>query len=162
MLITTLPSAGSIVTAPVFPFKLSTVLIIYQYIYTPPTDWDGKIYWTKPESLPTWFVNAEMKYKKIIRVLGATANMIDVTHGTTYDDMPRTLRLMGNLTKHFLSNEFVMMINNYNCVKEFDVTYKNIRELSWYITDALKNPYPNDDNAHVLDLVVELELLLTD
>jgi hypothetical protein len=66
---------------------------------------------------------------------------------------------MGSLTKDFSSNGFVMMMNNYNCVKEFDVTHLNIRELTWYVINGIGNPFPGIDYQH-MDLVVELELLL--
>ena len=69
---------------------------------------------------------------------------------------------MRNLTKDFPSKESSMMINNYNNIKEFDVSFLNLTQLDWYVIDGLKEPYPPDDPAHVLDLVVEIELLLVD
>jgi hypothetical protein len=104
-------------------------------------------YFCKPIPIPSWFYDC--KYKKLIRVLGATAA---VMQGPQLEelDMPKGLRLMGSLTKDFSntysncnhddcnsdcvnccmngSNKFVM-INNYNNVKEFDVTYLNLHSL---------------------------------
>jgi hypothetical protein len=92
--------------------------------------------------------------------LGATAQLVNVDDGDNMkpEDLPRGVRLMGNLTKDFPLNEFVMMMNNYNNVKEFDVSYLNITELYWYALNAIKEPFPPIRNT--MDLVVELELLL--
>jgi anaerobic ribonucleoside-triphosphate reductase len=53
---------------------------------------------------------------------------------------------------------FIMMINNYNSTKEFDITYDNINDVQFYIrywstTIHLK---------FILDCFIELELLIVD
>jgi hypothetical protein len=129
------------------------------YDITEPEDLTGPGHWrTDPFILPDWFSKANLPIKKIIRVLGAT--------GTTYltdqpgqDEIPSGMRLMGNLTKDFPSNEYIMMLNNYNCIKEFDITYHGITALDWFVLTARGLSYPNLHDVH-LNLVVELELLL--
>jgi hypothetical protein len=129
-----------------------------QYDHTPPPTWEGDHWETKPYPLPDWFVNALPQYKRIIRVLGATGGMIDVESGVEPDEAPRGIRLMSNLTKDFPSNKFVMMMNKYNCVKEFDITYNNIRELTFWTLDGINKPFPAP-GVH-MDLVIELELMI--
>ena len=51
-----------------------------------------------------------------------------------------------------------MMINNYNCVKEFDITNENIEEVKFYI-----RPWQYcTEFSNYLDVVVEMEILLID
>jgi hypothetical protein len=129
------------------------------YDIVAPENWVSSEPWrTDPFTLPDWFSKANLPLKKIIRVLGAT--------GTTYipdqpgqDEIPTGMRLMGNLTKDFPSNEYIMMLNNYNCIKEFDVTYHGIMFMNWYVLTARGLLYPNLHDIH-LNLVIELELLL--
>jgi hypothetical protein len=84
---------------------------------------------TRPIFLPVWLMNAPMKYTKIIKFLGCTANVIDSIWNYVRE-VAKSVKLMSNLTKNTLLNEFVGMTNNYECVKEFDITHKNIRELT--------------------------------
>jgi hypothetical protein len=114
---------------------------------------------TKPYALPDWFINAPPQYKKIVRILGATGNYMAPDSGEEPDELPRGVRLMGSLTKDFPLNNFIMMMNNYDCVKEFNITYNNIRELTWWLENGVHSPLPAP-GVH-MDLVVELELLMT-
>jgi hypothetical protein len=91
-------------------------------------------------------------------VLGATGCVYS-TATPDEVEVPKYLRLMSNLSKDFPSNEFIMMLNNYNSVKEFDITHMNIRALDWYAVDAKGVGFPDIHGLH-LDLVIELELLL--
>jgi hypothetical protein len=63
---------------------------------------------------------------------------------------------MSNLSQDTPLRGFIMMVNNYNCTKEFDVTYSNLRQLTWDILQW--------DNSSVVDtktnLIVEMELML--
>jgi hypothetical protein len=135
-------------------------------------------YFCDPIPIPNWFYDS--KFNKLIRVLGATAA---VMQGPQLEelDMPKGLKLMGSLTKDFSNtysnckgndcingcadccvnggNKFIMMINNYNNVKEFDVTYLNIKSLDWRLIDGYAQPFPFIKDTHV-DLVVELEFIL--
>jgi hypothetical protein len=113
---------------------------------------------TKPYALPDWFVKSPPQYKKIVRVLGATGFIIEPVTGEDFE-IATGVRLMGNLTKDFPLNGFIMMMNNYDCVKEFDITYSNIRDLTFWCRNGLQKPYPI--SMMYMDLVVELELLLT-
>jgi hypothetical protein len=110
--------------------------------------------------LPDWFVYAKPEYKKVVRFLGATA-----TKGE--GEFPRGLRLISNLTKDFSwvgftkciqrpEFNYVMMLNNYNNDKEFDITNSNIHELYWSLSDAKGNMFETTD----LDVVIELEVMI--
>jgi hypothetical protein len=76
---------------------------------------DSDLHATK---LPSWFVNAQQKYKKIIRVLGTTAQY---QGNQEMVDFPKGLRLASNLTADFPAGRFksqevpgfnfVMMVN---------------------------------------------------
>jgi hypothetical protein len=55
---------------------------------------------------------------------------------------------------------FIMMINNYNSVKEYDITFENIRELKFYLRPW--NSVTNEKSVLDIDFVCELELLLID
>jgi hypothetical protein len=124
-----------------------------------PEDWTGpEPFRTDPYTLPDWFTNTPAKYRKIIRVLGATATVF-VENSPNEENTPIGLRLYGNLTKDFPSNEFVMMLNNYNCIKEFDISFNNIKWLDWYVTDSRRNPFPDVHGLH-MPTVIELELLV--
>jgi hypothetical protein len=130
--------------------------------------------------LPFWFTNAPQKYKKVIRVLGATVSHI------TNVDVPGFLeplsigyRVFSNIVtnsnlvmltatgqpenpnKQWGTEGFVMMVNNYNATKEYDVTYDNIREVKFYLRPwngfVADTPTPT-----YIDFVCELELLLID
>jgi hypothetical protein len=136
--------------------------LVCQYIIDPPPpippDWIEPDLVTKPYALPDWFSKSPPQYKKIVRVLGATGYIIDPTTGEEFETSIG-IRLMSNLTKDFPLNGFIMMMNNYDCVKEFDITYNNIRELTWWCRNGIQKPYPL--TGMWMDLVVELELLLT-
>jgi hypothetical protein len=103
-------------------------------------------------------MNAPLKYRKIVRVLGCTAIVFNPDNGSFLADVPRGVKLMGNLTKNTLLNEFITMVNNYRCVKEVDITYKNLRDLEFYLINPIGKAYPAAD-VHVY-LVVECELEL--
>jgi hypothetical protein len=124
-----------------------------------PEDWVGpKPFRSAPFTLPDWFTKAKLPLKKIIRVLGATAS-IYIENSPDEEDPPKGLRLYSNLSKDFPSNEFIMMLNNYNCIKEFDITYLNINELDWYVIDSRFKPFPDVHGLH-MPMVIEMELLL--
>ena len=104
--------------------------------------------------LPDWFVNASLKYKKVIRVLGASCGVIQ-SGGNETDTAVKGLRLMSNITKDlrpdikmmlrnddgtprnppipdlFEGMNFIMIVNNYNDVKEYDVTLLDLKYLIW-------------------------------
>jgi hypothetical protein len=115
-------------------------------------------FWTEPTPLPQWFIDAPTKYKKIIRISGATAGISNPADGTQ-SDISKGVRLFGPLAKYFATNGFIMMLNNYNNVKEYEITYTNIRDLSWSVVDFLNHAFP--PIGEHLDLVIEMEILLT-
>jgi hypothetical protein len=130
--------------------------------------------------LPDWFTKASLKYKKIIRVLGASCGVIQ-SGGNETDTSVKGLRLMSNLTKDFppdikimLRNydgsprnppipdlfegmNFIMIVNNYNNVKEYDVTLSDLKHLTW----GLMSPGGGIATFNGLDLVIEMELMIT-
>jgi hypothetical protein len=108
----------------------------------------GEVNLIKTLRLPPWFILAD-KYKKIIRVLGATAGY----------ESQQYLRLFSNISDDSLSRGFIMMINNYNNVKEFNVSNSNLTDLTFAVLTPQWNDIIDDIN---LFLVVELELLLID
>jgi hypothetical protein len=124
----------------------------------PGTDAHIPIWYTETSRLPDWFCNAPKKYGKVIRVLGSTGNFIDPESGEENQDLPKGIRLCSNLSRDFPTNEFIMMMNNYNSIKEFDVTYSDIQGLYWYLKDGLGRSFPAP-GMH-LDLVVELEVFI--
>jgi hypothetical protein len=133
---------------------------VYGYDYYKPTsEYDGRPWSTSPVFLPDWIMNAPLKFKKVVRVLGCTATLFDESTGEISGEVPKGIRLMGNLTKNTILNEFVGMTNNYRCVKEFDITYNNLRELTWYLIGPTGKAYPEAD-SHV-NLTIECELSLT-
>jgi hypothetical protein len=138
--------------------------------------------------LPDWFTNAQSKYKKIVRVLGSTINFINTASFIDIEVIPPTpgYRLFSNVSTHsnivmktvtvehgnpldpsapkFVHTSspegFVMMINNYNSVKEYDITYENIREIKFYLRPW--NSVTTENSFLDVDFVCELELLLID
>ncbi|GHU18857.1 hypothetical protein FACS189472_07790 [Alphaproteobacteria bacterium] len=138
--------------------------------------------------LPMWFINAPIKYKKIIRVLGATVNQISIDEDgqLTLIESPvgPGYRVFSNVASNspnvmiskrspshngpnakdlqtVIGKEgFVMMVNNYNSVKEFDVTMDNLREMTFYIRTW--NGYTDQRMPSYVDFICELELLLVD
>jgi hypothetical protein len=140
--------------------------------------------------LPDWFTNAPTKYKKIVRILGTTVNFIQSHAFVDIDVMPPTpgYRMFSNVNMHsnitmktvtieqpdnpfdptppkFIHTSqpegFIMMINNFNSVKEYDITFENIRQLKFYLRPwnsvTTENPHGLD-----VDFVCEPELLLID
>jgi hypothetical protein len=117
--------------------------------------------------LPQWFVNAAPNYTKIIRVLGATACYII---GSDIFDFPKNTRLCSNLTSDFPSNQgfihptfhptfnFVMMLNNYNSAKEFDVTHSNLQYLMFEYDNEVGGVF---EAGEKMDIVIELEVMIT-
>jgi hypothetical protein len=138
--------------------------------------------------LPDWFTNAPSKYKKIVRVLGTTINFVRSIKFDEVDVISPTpgYRLFSNVNAHsnivmktvkvvhdnvlepeapqFIHSSspegFVMMINNYNSVKEFDITYENLREIKFYLRPW--NSVINENSVLDIDFVCELELMLID
>jgi hypothetical protein len=136
--------------------------------------------------LPDWFTNAPAKYKKVVRVLGSTINFINTASFIDIEVFPPTAgyRMFSNVCTnsnivmktvtvqhtdpldpappkfvHTSSPEgFIMMINDYNSVKEFDITYENIRELKFYIRPW--NSVTTENSFLDVDFVCELELIL--
>ena len=135
---------------------------------------------------PDWFTNANMKYKKIVRVLGASVNMVETTmlYGTI-EPISSDFRIFSNIASHsnitmktdtpdpvydvdgtkltttYQTEGFVMMVNNYNSVKEYDITYENMREVHFYLR-PWNSLVTNKFEGHAVDFVCELELLLVD
>jgi hypothetical protein len=137
---------------------------------------------TCSENLPVWFENADRKYKKIVRVLGASVATLstEIMEPTQEEDAIITgFRLYSNINqrsnivmKTSLTNDdarnnkfqenqnigFIMMINNYNSTKEFDITNDNINEIKFYL-----RYWSSATNFNfIIDAVVELELLIVD
>jgi hypothetical protein len=139
--------------------------------------------------LPDWFTNAPSKYKKIVRVLGTTINFVRSIKFDEVEVMPPTpgYRLFSNVNAHsnvtmktvtvvypdspfnptppkFIHTSqpegFIMMINNYNSVKEYDITFENTRELKFYLRPW--NNVTTENSVLDVDFVCELELLLID
>jgi hypothetical protein len=130
--------------------------------------------------LPFWFTNAPQKYKKIIRVLGATVSHITNIDVPGYlETLAPGYRIFSNIVtnsnvvmmtatgelenpkKEWGTEGFVMMVNNYNCTKEYDVTYDNLREVKFYLRPwngwVADTPTPT-----YIDFMCELELQLLD
>jgi hypothetical protein len=128
--------------------------------YRTSNDDDGRHWSTEPIFLPDWIMNAPLKYNRIVKVLGCSATIFNPNTGEVISEVPKGIKLMGTLTKNTILNEFVTMTNNYRCVKEFDITYKNIRDLTWYLLNPIGKPYPDAD-VHV-NLVIECEVLSTE
>jgi hypothetical protein len=130
--------------------------------------------------LPFWFTNVPQKFKKIIRVLGATVNHItDIDSPGALETLNPGYRVFSNIVsnsnlvmltatgelenpkKQWGPEGFVMMVNNYNCTKEYDVTYDNLREVRFYLRPW--NGYVIDTHVPTyIDFCCELELLLID
>jgi hypothetical protein len=138
--------------------------------------------------LPDWFINAIPKYKKIVRVLGSTINFINSSSFNDIEIVSPTpgFRMFSNLATHsnivmetvtvghdnpfepeaptfthtHQTEGFVMMINNYNSVKEYDITFENIREIKFYLRPW--NSVTSENSVLDVDFVCELELLLID
>jgi hypothetical protein len=113
----------------------------------------------EPTNLPDWFTNASPKYKKIIRVLGTTAQYRGATDML---DLPKGIRLVSNLTKDFPAGKFkgqevpgfnfVMMVNNYNRVKDYNVTQSNLQQLRFNFVNGDGNMFGSTDMYVVIEL----------
>jgi hypothetical protein len=134
------------------------------------------------EHLPDWFKNANRKFRKIIRVLEAsvaTLPTLIVESNEEEDIIKPGFRLYSNinprsniLMKTSLTDDegkkgkyqessnigFIMMINNYNSTKEFDMTDDYINDVQFYIRYWSSAIHLN----FILDCVIELEILLVD
>ncbi|GHU22158.1 hypothetical protein FACS189472_15020 [Alphaproteobacteria bacterium] len=127
-------------------------------------------------NLPFWFSNANPKFKKIIRVLGATAHFLDPDEPVMQNeqDLDGGWRMFSNISEDNsllmrtrLYPEanvkvgkagFVMVLNNYNSQKEFDISGKGINVVKFYI-----RPWDwQTTYKMVIDFVGECELLLVD
>jgi hypothetical protein len=132
------------------------------------------------EHLPVWFINVDKKYRKIIRVLGtsvATLPTLIVEPNMEEDEIKPGFRLYSNINprsnivmKTSLTDDdckkgkfqesqdvgFIMMINNYNSTKEFDVTDDYINDIRFYIRYWSSAIHLN----FALDCVIEIELLI--
>jgi hypothetical protein len=137
--------------------------------------------YTKNNS-PDWFINSNKR--KVVRVLGVTAKVTDSNWVEPSQPpqirFPAEIRLFSNLTKDEpWSNipkvsedtnirgipqnfNFVMMLNNYNSVKEFDITYSNLKHLEFrYVNfDGIK--FEMFGTELVSDIIIELELVLSE
>ncbi|GHU18242.1 hypothetical protein FACS189472_06280 [Alphaproteobacteria bacterium] len=134
------------------------------------------------ESLPMWFVNGLPKYRKIVRVLGATVNWVNQEDYVFSDPVPLNpgYRLFSNIVtnanivmltstapaiyrrvmRQVGKEGFVMMVNNYSSVKEFDITNESIREIQFFLRPW--HSFVDSTKASPIDFVCELELLLVD
>jgi hypothetical protein len=135
-------------------------------------------------NLPDWFVNTN--YRKVVRVLGITATTTDTgwiePSQPPQIRFPAETRLFSNLTKaEPWSNipklgknqvvgagyvpegfNFVMMLNNYNSVKEFDITYSNIKQLEFRYVNMKGFLYESFGDNVITDIIIELELVLSE
>jgi hypothetical protein len=130
---------------------------------------------------PDWFINALPKYKKIVKVLGSTVNWVNQDDWIMSDPVPLNpgYRLFSNIVtnsnvvmetilvgpdperiKSIGKEGFVMMVNNYNSAKEFDITYENIRDVQFFLRPWHK--FTQQIDSSPIDFVCELELLLID
>jgi hypothetical protein len=111
--------------------------------------------------LPYWFIHDPLKRRKIIRVLGVT---VSLPQGADSDAL-RGVILIGNLTKDFPRGNFqantvtpdfnyIMTINNYNYVKEWDITDCNLTSLQF--------AFQVDGSFYdaTMTCIIELELVL--
>jgi hypothetical protein len=134
------------------------------------------------EYLPVGFINADKKYKKIIRVLGAsvaTLPTLIVEPNMEEDIIKPGFMLYSNINprsnivmKTSLADDdckqgkciesqnvgFIMMINNYNSTKEFDVTDDYLNDIQFYLRYWASAIHFN----FILDCVIEIELLIVD
>jgi hypothetical protein len=111
--------------------------------------------------LPAWFRLANPKYKKIVKILGASGSVDHTDDNSDIGDIvpfPLITRLVSNVSVDTPLNGFVMMINNYNNVKEFDLTYSNFNVLSFDAVTQLGDSFL----AHNTQLIVEMEIMLVD
>jgi hypothetical protein len=133
-------------------------------------------------NLPDWFINSNKNFKKIIRVLGCSVGTLPtvIPEPNLEEDIIKPgFRLYSNINPRsnilmktsatvddaknciFQDSQnigFIMMINNYNSTKEFDITDDNINEVKFYI-----RYWSSSINLNfILDAVVELELLIVD
>jgi hypothetical protein len=99
-------------------------------------------------------MNAALKHNKIVHVLGCTATIFDPDTGEIISEFPKRIKLMGVLTKN------LTMTNSYSCVKDFNITYKNVRDLTWHLLNPINKPYPDAD-AHE-SLMIEREVVLVE
>jgi hypothetical protein len=82
--------------------------MVFSYDYFRDTpDIHNKPWETEPTFLPDWLINASLKYKRIVRVLGSTAVLIDPTDGTVLSEVLRGVKLMGYLTRNGVMKEFI-------------------------------------------------------
>jgi hypothetical protein len=134
------------------------------------------------EHLPVWFINANKKYRKIIGVLEAsvaTLPTLIVEPQEEEDNIKPGFRLYSNINprsnivmKTSLTDDdckkgkniesqnvgFIMMINNYNSTKEFDVTDDYLNDIQFYI-----RYWSSTINLNfILDCVIEIELLIVE
>jgi hypothetical protein len=69
----------------------------YDY-YKSTSEYDGRPWSTTPVFLPDWIMNAPLKIKKVVRVLGCTATLFDEMTGEITGESPKGIRLMINPT----------------------------------------------------------------
>jgi hypothetical protein len=129
----------------------------YDY-YRSTADDDGRPWSTNPIFLPDRIMNAPLKYNRIVKVLGCSATIFNPNTDEIISEVPKGIKLKRSLTKGSLLNEFVTITNNYRCVKELDISYKKIRDLTLYLLNPIGKAYPDAD-VHV-NLVIECEVVL--
>jgi hypothetical protein len=123
-----------------------------------------------PTNLPDWFIHS--KHKKVIRVLGATANSWPENDPPEkVQALPLHCKLYSNIStrsqitiesgsskynesygKH--TEGFVMMVNNYNSVKEYDITGLNINFVEFDMSNVI------GDEPDAVGAMIEMELIL--
>jgi hypothetical protein len=125
--------------------------------------------------LPPWFTNAPSEFKKKIRVLGVTAMWVkDLTDAGDLVPLDPDYRVFSNIStrSNLVMNTvmhmgpkvtptigregFVMMANNYNSEKDFDVTYENLTDVKFYVRPW--NSYTGW--LHPIDFVCESEIII--
>jgi hypothetical protein len=131
-------------------------------------------------NLPDWFVNSNQR--KVVRVLGITATVTDTEWVEASQPpqirFPAEIRLFSNLTKDEPWNNipkkkigpspvpedfnFVMMLNNYNSVKEFDITYSNLKQLEFRYVNMQGTLFERFGDNIITDIIIELELILSE
>jgi sensor histidine kinase YesM len=139
-----------------FLYPKKTMYIIqkeYHVIFTKISEKDEHKW--EPYILPYWFAHSSPLYKKIVRILGATGGV----HMETDEIAPLQplSTLWCNVANDTPTNGFIMIMNNYNSVKEYDITNSHLTQLEF---DVMNLGHSNV--SEILKCIIEIEILLID